>query len=939
MELEQLIQQLDAKEQTEFEALVSEIQATSDSRAIRGRLAHLAMRVLKRLGEKPNPGPIIGQFIKLYSPAEPDTDANDVSSTEMESLEVYPQMIVQPMLELEKSIDPVSSHKALLDLGEALLVYLTGILFGEYRKFWPLDEGIEAEFYKNAKRKPSFGVFLGFLRRLVQTKGESIIDHLFHKQAQFNASSEYVMVYSLLCQVINQGRDDNFQPVVKEMKQGRTLPKRNVINFYDSFISMRNSYAHPEDKAKNPERKWPLGEDYYSLINPYVKAGLEELIANLEVITKFQPIWLKQVDDLKQKGQVIVEIGEKGLDEIFPLSTDELDFIDTEERYLKDPHDRVYTKLYYNKIPQLSPTIAQQVINQQKAKMMEPVLRDSVLSKLADGAIDDIEYMVLKDTAISSSISEERLNNIIESVKKELNLEGDIFVKEKEKMIPPRLEPWWLYHFGWLDTSKVEHNEDPLNKTNAHVLLWKQVTKYLEYLVEQHLNNSFVEWKIKVNRYQIGALSYTYWAQIYPEVSPLETYFSVGFAISKKYRWTTAKKESGSRLLECLKKPVMTLWTSSDRKVGGDIDYDKTLWSQYEATSHDLLLREKDKLIELKANVSGLFNDQRTILPAEEYLNNYRFNESYHFEQLYSALFNIEDFLEDDQVTTSSVQNIEKQIVSFMTLFSNSVLNAVDHAIARGINLESVKSFRDHARRNHERLDLEIEALIKENTADQDQLKAFIRNRGQELEVSDERIAVSLRKHTQVESGNRASAPPSSSRSKRVKFPVYRKAKPEINLSDQVLTEIPINKIADWIDSIVEIESPVSIQTVIWRICEAANIGRAGSKVQATIEQAIKLAVTRQNISKRKDFLWLNKQTEVTTRNRKKLSSRERDIDLISEEEVQAAIIAVYGQPILISDQNMAAKRICQLLGFGRVSLIMETKVNQQIQKLMSPSK
>ena len=83
----------------------------------------------------------------------------------------------------------------------------------------------------------------------------------------------------------------------------------------------------------------------------------------------------------------------------------------------------------------------------------------------------------------------------------------------------------------------------------------------------------------------------------------------------------------------------------------------------------------------------------------------------------------------------------------------------------------------------------------------------------------------------------------------------------------------------------------------------------------------------------------LNKQTEVTTRNRKKLSSRERDIDLISEEEVQAAIIAVYGQPILISDQNMAAKRICQLLGFGRVSLIMETKVNQQIQKLMSPSK
>jgi len=67
MNLEQLIEQLEVEEQTEFETLVSESQAGGDSKAIRGRLARLVIGVLKRLGETPNPGPFIGQFNRLYA--------------------------------------------------------------------------------------------------------------------------------------------------------------------------------------------------------------------------------------------------------------------------------------------------------------------------------------------------------------------------------------------------------------------------------------------------------------------------------------------------------------------------------------------------------------------------------------------------------------------------------------------------------------------------------------------------------------------------------------------------------------------------------------------------------------------------------------------------------------------------------------------------------
>ena len=60
---------MEEAEQTEYEALVAESQAGGDAKAIRGRLARLAVGVLKRLGQQPNPGPIIGEFNQLYASA------------------------------------------------------------------------------------------------------------------------------------------------------------------------------------------------------------------------------------------------------------------------------------------------------------------------------------------------------------------------------------------------------------------------------------------------------------------------------------------------------------------------------------------------------------------------------------------------------------------------------------------------------------------------------------------------------------------------------------------------------------------------------------------------------------------------------------------------------------------------------------------------------
>ena len=67
LKLEEFAGQLEENEKSEYESLVAEAKSEgADPKQLRGRLARLATSVLKRLGEQPNPGSIIGEFSKTY---------------------------------------------------------------------------------------------------------------------------------------------------------------------------------------------------------------------------------------------------------------------------------------------------------------------------------------------------------------------------------------------------------------------------------------------------------------------------------------------------------------------------------------------------------------------------------------------------------------------------------------------------------------------------------------------------------------------------------------------------------------------------------------------------------------------------------------------------------------------------------------------------------
>ena len=545
MDLEQLISALESHEQTAYQVLVGQAESGSQDKEVRSQLARLVIQVLKRLGQKPNPGPIIAQFVKRY-PAKPDQSKLS-EPVELLPVSSYPQALATPLAAYQNTQDSASAHKALLDLGEALLVYITGIQFGEYRQNWELDESIETEFYRNAKRKPSFGVFLGFLRRLANADGASILDHVFHKNAQFSAVSEYVLIYDLLGQVINQGQDDNFQDQVDQLKKGRMVPKRGVLNFYDTFISMRNAYAHPEDKAKNPERKWPLGQEYYDFVNPYTQEAVEELIANLAIVTQYKPFRVEEINADGGQSKILIEVGQNVSDGQIMLEANHI--LKTDLRYLMDREGQPFTQFYYNEIPQLDTSVAKKIISQEKAKMLAPILKGMINQYLSnDDEIDQEEYLTLKLTAQSADIRDQELEQIIGQTRKEKGL------LETFEIVPasPRQEteitfnPWWVHYFTFRQGLLQVADDTGLSSVRSgmagqegtpefyHRYAWSQINAYLQERVEQQLNQSDDQWLLQPNGWQQGRYSGYYWGRIYPEQSPIGSALSISHFVMGK---------------------------------------------------------------------------------------------------------------------------------------------------------------------------------------------------------------------------------------------------------------------------------------------------------------------------------------------------------------------------------------------------------------------
>jgi hypothetical protein len=485
-------------------------------------------------------------------------------------------------------------------------------------------------------------------------------------------------------------------------------------------------------------------------------------------------------------------------------------------------------------------------------------------NKLADdGKIDDMEYLILRDTAKTSSISLERLFQLIEKVKNQLKVKGtvgtpddkgDIFIELKDDDTSFSFNPWWLHYLSMvpkidkntvskeqanekkiekkiqtlkkskkslpvskrLDNAKknlknkkvqkskqlksinaqiqkkremrknakdperkralladieeikikadekreyfdsqinelsetVERiNEEKGEKANEidekililrteldeyskftqwgmHKNLWQEINQYVEFLLEKNLNAGISDkteedeepqslWINTPNQWQIGALSYTYWAKIYREEAPLGMTYNVGYAISSRFKWLP--KNIDDSLKDTVKKPSSIIWTTQDDQWAAKIDLDGSLGRKKAELNRNLLKDYESELLNLGANVRCKPSDMEEIIdwdkdtyfmPLEKFL---KVKNEYTVESLYSRLWPVDAYYDNGKILVDAISKYEKEMVTMLQLFSNVVVQLNDYALENGINQETIDERFDQFNRHKDEMFKEFE--------------------------------------------------------------------------------------------------------------------------------------------------------------------------------------------------------------------------------------
>ena len=145
---------------------------------------------------------------------------------------------------------------------------------------------------------------------------------------------------------------------------------------------------------------------------------------------------------------------------------------------------------------------------------------------------------------------------------------------------------------------------------------------------------------------------------------------------------------------------------------------------------------------------------------------------------------------------------------------------------------------------------------------------------------------------------------------------------------------VPKPHLADWIVAVVETESPVHIDEVARRICDAAGIKRRGVRIIEAVAAASRLAVRDQRIVPKGSFLWLPKQETCVARDRSHLPAASRKVELIAPQELEAAVL----EALKISQglpRNEISSVAARYFGFNRTSTAIDEAFLEVIDKMM----
>jgi hypothetical protein len=163
--------------------------------------------------------------------------------------------------------------------------------------------------------------------------------------------------------------------------------------------------------------------------------------------------------------------------------------------------------------------------------------------------------------------------------------------------------------------------------------------------------------------------------------------------------------------------------------------------------------------------------------------------------------------------------------------------------------------------------------------------------------------------------------------------PKYVVADVLIDLVGQELHSIPIATLASWVHDIVRVESPIHSSEVVRRLSELAGLKRAGTRIQAIVEEAIRYLTNKEKIVPRGDFLWIPDMQVPIVRDRSELAFKK--IDLIAPQEIAAAIRKVVEASYGMNREDLP-QAVCQLFGLSRATDDVKGQVENIVSRMIA---
>jgi very-short-patch-repair endonuclease len=161
----------------------------------------------------------------------------------------------------------------------------------------------------------------------------------------------------------------------------------------------------------------------------------------------------------------------------------------------------------------------------------------------------------------------------------------------------------------------------------------------------------------------------------------------------------------------------------------------------------------------------------------------------------------------------------------------------------------------------------------------------------------------------------------------------YVMAQLDVHLGGLELHEINLNKLATWIEEVVNVESPIHFEEAVRRVANSAGVQRLGNRIRGTFERAVASLVRSGRIQKLGDFLWSSNMIQAPIRNRVEQSTP-RQFDLICDQEITACITRGIAASFGMARGDVGST-VVRMLGFGRLTENMQSRIDAIVQRLI----